>query len=343
MPASPPDAAPGAPAVQVAARLLMEGRADEAVRWLEAFLEAAPAYATAHVVLAKAYEAAGRRADALEAWNRAAFLVPESPLVRRERARLLGTVPTAPPPPAARIPTPAPEAAPPPPAAPPEPTALPPPEPPTEAAPTPVAEGPTAAAERADPSPPALPGEAPVPEAAPATEGATTLAEEPLVMAPEAEGAPEPEAPPEEEEPAWRLLEETEVGVAFTPTQEEPPIISPADPGAAPYEGTPFVEDARIVEEQEGAPAFDDLDALIHQLQDAPRIRPDPHFEGPEVSFEEDEVADDMVSETLARIFAAQHQFVEAAIVYEKLAAQKPDQAEELLRKAEEMRAQGDA
>jgi hypothetical protein len=82
------------------------------------------------------------------------------------------------------------------------------------------------------------------------------------------------------------------------------------------------------------------LDSLIAQLEDAPRIRPDPAFNGPEVSFDDEDV-DEMASETLAKIYAAQHQYVEAALVYEKLAARQPDQAEEMLRRAAEMRERG--
>jgi hypothetical protein len=98
------------------------------------------------------------------------------------------------------------------------------------------------------------------------------------------------------------------------------------------------------VEEPE-APAepslADELDALIRRLEDAPRIRPDPNFRGPELSTDEADDDEDVVSETLARIYAAQRQYAEAAIVYEKLARQKPEQSEELLRRAAEMRAQG--
>ena len=50
---------------------------------------------------------------------------------------------------------------------------------------------------------------------------------------------------------------------------------------------------------------------------------------------------DDLASETLAKIYAAQHQYVEAAVIYEKLAARQPDQAEELLDRAAELRRRG--
>ena len=56
-------------------------------RW-RACRAATPTYAAAHVLLAVALDAAGDPAEALAAWHRAAFLVPRSPLVRRERQRL---------------------------------------------------------------------------------------------------------------------------------------------------------------------------------------------------------------------------------------------------------------
>lgn len=79
--------------IQDAARHLAENRAGEAVAVLERLVEEFPAYVTAHVLLAKAYEAHRRMADALSAWHHAYFLMPGSPLVLRERARLLRAEP----------------------------------------------------------------------------------------------------------------------------------------------------------------------------------------------------------------------------------------------------------
>ena len=81
----------------------------------------------------------------------------------------------------------------------------------------------------------------------------------------------------------------------------------------------------------------DELDDLISQLEHAPRIKPDPAYDGPEVSLDVGDV-DDMASETLAKIYAAQHQYVEAALVYEKLAARQPADADRLLDRAAELR-----
>src|SRR5690606_31779782 len=159
------------------------------------------------------------------------------------------------------------------------------------------------------------------------------------------------------DEGGWALLEETEAPLD-APGLAEARIAPPVDPAAPPDPpGDEGVEDARVVEEVgappeapapdaaeapiDGPPTLaDELDTLISQLEDAPRIRPDPTFQGPDVSFDE-EIADDMVSETLARIYAAQRQYAEAAVVYEKLAQQRPEQADEIRRRAAEMRAQG--
>ncbi len=81
----------------------------------------------------------------------------------------------------------------------------------------------------------------------------------------------------------------------------------------------------------------DELDSLIASLETAPRIRPDPAFSGPAVRTTEADV-DAMASETLARIYAAQNQYVRAALVYETLAARDPARADEMLAQAAEMR-----
>jgi tetratricopeptide (TPR) repeat protein len=80
----------------------------------------------------------------------------------------------------------------------------------------------------------------------------------------------------------------------------------------------------------------DDLDALIHQLESA-RIQPHHDLDDlPEPKL--DNEIEDMVSETLARIYAAQSKYEEAARVYEQLAIQQPDRSITFLQKAAEMR-----
>ena len=141
------------------------------------------------------------------------------------------------------------------------------------------------------------------------------------------------------EDDGWAIIEDDMVPPA-TETPISAPLLSP-EPEADP---TP---PARPAAEPSASPApepatpdssiADDLDDLITQLDAAPRIKPDPTFSGPKVSFDESSM-DDMVSETLAKIYAAQHQYVEAAVVYEKLAVREPDHADTHLERAAEMR-----
>ena len=80
---------PSEAVIQTAARLLAAGRAAEAADRLHQLVDEAPTYAAAHVLLASALDASGRTSEALDVWRRAAFLVPQSPLVHRERQRLV--------------------------------------------------------------------------------------------------------------------------------------------------------------------------------------------------------------------------------------------------------------
>lgn len=75
--------------IQDAARHLASSQPDEAIAVLERLIVDFPCYVTAHVLLGKAYEACGRTSEALEAWHRSYFLMPGSPLIVRERMRLL--------------------------------------------------------------------------------------------------------------------------------------------------------------------------------------------------------------------------------------------------------------
>lgn len=92
-----------------------------------------------------------------------------------------------------------------------------------------------------------------------------------------------------------------------------------------------------ITEEQEKDVAPDDvaLDVLIQELESA-RIVPNPDVS--EISDEElEDDIEDLVSETLARIYATQKYFEEARQVYETLARQNPDRQHEFETKAIEM------
>ena len=82
-------------------------------------------------------------------------------------------------------------------------------------------------------------------------------------------------------------------------------------------------------------PEFEDLDALIVELESA-KIIPDPDVKAIPADELETEI-EDVVSETLARIYAAQRYFQEAGRVYEKLAEQNPERTDEFQQKAQQM------
>ncbi|MEO0558671.1 MAG: tetratricopeptide repeat protein [Bacteroidota bacterium] len=335
---------PSEAAIQTAARLLAAGRSAEAADQLQKLVDEAPTYAAAHVLLASALDASGRPADALEVWRRAAFLVPQSPLVHRERQRLVKASHSA-------APTPEPETVPvdtwdDKDAAPDVvPTVEE--EPPTETdspdlglAPEPPPEADGSSPEAAPTEPDEIPQE-PV-DAPPES---TPRADEPLEMPllpPEGDASAMPSPSPAEDDlddDGWAILEDD----LAPPTAEAPlaiPLLPPepesTTPAAAQLEPEPKID----LEPEATTPdssIADDLDALITQLDAAPRIKPDPTFSGPKVTFDESSM-DDMVSETLAKIYAAQHQYVEAAVVYEKLAEREPDHADAHLERAAELR-----
>jgi tetratricopeptide (TPR) repeat protein len=235
--------------IQDAARHLAEARTGEAVAVLERLVADFPAYVTAHVLLAKAYEASGRGNGALEAWHRAYFLMPGSPLIIRERTRLLRSVPVE------------------------------------------------------DESVTLF---APAMSSSPDTDEAPTDA-----MRDEEEGAEAVEAPDAAHDTAG-----PEAAV-----EAAPDVLTEANESAAEPDDEP-----------------DDLDTLIRQIENAPRIRPDAHFKEDAVEEDEDDDHDEMVSETLARIYEAQKQYDAAAHAYEQLADQRPERATELLSKAAELR-----
>lgn len=143
----------------------------------------------------------------------------------------------------------------------------------------------------------------------------------------------EPEAAAPDVEDVAQDFEDTAPGgedVAVSPSEGE---------DAAGFEGAAQdVEDAR--QDVEGAepapPGNEDLDRLIAELESA-RIVPRPDLEGlPEPALEDD--IEDIVSVTLARIYASQGQYDEAARVYDLLADQQPDNEQEFRAKAAEMR-----
>ena len=376
---SPPTSAAPVAEIQRSALLLADGKSAEAVRRLEALSAAVPAYATSQVLLAKAYEAEQRWEDALEAWHRAHFLAPGSPLIQRERRRLLEAKARAteaellP-----RVPSEAPvdrsseevdgEIAE-------EPgeqdevvenamvepvevqaetmpdealldEAQPDEDPHKVAEPSDSEEQPETLAEEL---PEAIPevfvdDSTPVSDALGA-ETAEPMAAEPIVRVPDGEagwrkpsGEIRGEADAESADTGWAVVSETETERTERVVIEAQ-IAAPIDePSLDVRTETEYIKDAPVV----GADAAvaDDLDSLIRELEDAPRIRPDPDFVGEDDNGGfDDEIADDMVSETLARIYVAQGQFGEAASVYEKLAEEHPEQVRVFRKKAADVRA----
>lgn len=100
--------------------------------------------------------------------------------------------------------------------------------------------------------------------------------------------------------------------------------------------GHPQDHRADVPSERPAKSPLDDLDSLIVELESA-RIVPRPD-DDPAPAANLDNDVEGMVSETLARIFASQSQFAEAARIYEKLSAVHPGRADEFRTKAAAMR-----
>ncbi|NNE45455.1 MAG: hypothetical protein HKN37_02215 [Rhodothermales bacterium] len=89
--------------------------------------------------------------------------------------------------------------------------------------------------------------------------------------------------------------------------------------------------------ELDAVPEEVELDRLIDELESAKIVPAEDPESVPEPDLSVD--IDDVVSETLARIYATQSQYTEAARVYDRLALENPDRADEFETKASEMRA----
>ena len=341
--------------IQNAIGLLEQGRTDEAVPLLRRLIDTAPAYVTAYVLLARSYEAQQQWREALEVWQRAQFLMPNSPTIREgvERMTVRMTVPSWFPRPGQEAPV-AEEAYPQ--------------EAVSEAAPAaaPAADADTytdadVAAAWVPPEEPVLGvhvsgDEEPVLDvpAPPGAEAAVSwhepvppedddfvdLTEPPAGADTTLEGPPLDDAEAEDAE-----VDDAEVDDAEVDDTEAEDILYAGPPilPETPSADAPSEEDAEEAGEapssgvDRAAEDFADLDRLIDELESA-RIVPRPDLDViPPPELEDD--IEDMVSETLARIYASQGQYDEAARVFELLSAQQPDRAEEFLGKAEAMRA----
>lgn len=335
--------------IQHAIGLLEQGRAGEAISVLQHLVEAMPAYVTAHVLLARAYEAEQQWQQAQDVWHRAQFFMPNSPTIHQGIARVnrrmaaswfaAGTWEEAEPDVAEEGSQ----------------------EEPVEGMTWVPLEEPTLDVHIPEDEDA---GQAPAVEEAPfedrsemgvlpfdgsADDAAPVEVPDLEVHQPEREPPP---VVPEDAGPDDAAPEEAEAGVRWqvpVPPEDPDAFVDLTDlPDAPPVESASSVESDSSVEPepQADAPQFDapreapylsDLDRLIDELESA-RIVPRPDLDAlPPPDLEDD--IEDVVSETLARIYASQRQFDEAARVYELLSAQQPERAAEFLRKAEEMRA----
>ncbi len=129
-------------------------------------------------------------------------------------------------------------------------------------------------------------------------------------------------------------------GLAGAGSSAEPP--APDDLSTTPEEQVERIEEDGDT---------DDLDHLIDELQSAridpdpeamtdPSAPPDPPADAPADSASKE--AEEIVSETLARIHAGQDDYRKAARIYAQLAEQDPDRADEFREKATDMREKAD-
>ncbi|MFP4228806.1 MAG: tetratricopeptide repeat protein [Salinivenus sp.] len=258
-----------APDLQDALNALQRRDLDTAIATLEDTVDTMPAHPTAHVLLARAYETRDRWSDALTHWAQAQRLVPNSPVAREGKTRVLRKMETN--------------------------------DPPQD-----------------------------VPRLLDVV-SASDLGLDPSRTPSEEQDAPSDASEAPDDLAKLRQHAETEArrGGARSGLADAPDLPASDD--------TP--ED-RVADLEAEAPD-DDLDRLIDELESA-RIDPDPDAADAPAPDLDDEEADDLVSETLARIYKQQGQYGEAARVYDKLAEQQPDRSEEFRQEAAEMRSRAE-
>ena len=223
------------PAIDKAYWHLKQGKSDEAIPVLKQLAQKLPTYVTPHVLLAWAYENKEQWSEALDNWQHAYFLMPNSPAVQQGLQRAM-----------------------------------------------------EAGSEASFASPSSSTEEAPP-------------AQKPPQSSPPAGQPTDHES--SQPSPGKLLSELSE------PADQEAPLSSPGE--------------------------FDHLDRLIDELE-AARIEPHPDLDELPSPNLENEI-EDVVSETLARIYVAQEQYDEAARVFRKLAEQDPARSQEFLEEADEM------
>ena len=354
------------PDLQDAISHLQQNNADAAITVLEAKIDELPAHLTAHVLLARAYEAKQRWADALTSWENVRFLMPNSPVAREGKERVLrrlGQDDTS----SESSPSPTPadsaDASPDDTGAPPDDDSSPVPDsapegtdsseaPPSdeESTPTPSTAAASDPATDASPDAPSSPEAPDTASTAPASDASSSEAASDQTDDTEPPSEPDsserrgpttaPEAVSELEQLRQKAEEEARKGGARgNRTEKAPSPASEQDETPDPESETDLSDtpEERVREMNED----DDLERLIDELESA-RIEPNPDVEEVPTPDLDDEV-DDIVSETLARIHEAQDEYRKAAQIYVKLASQEPDQARTYLQKASKMRERAEA
>ena len=289
------------PDLQDAINHLQKQDVDGAIATLERKIDELPAHLTAHVLLARAHEAKQQWQQALTCWENVYFLIPNSPVAREGKRRVLRKMDRG-------------EEA----------------DDIEEAAPA-VPGAPTATA----PEPPASAPSAPEPpESAPADEPAEAAPAPPPMDADDERETAEDILSPDDDGPTTAPEAVSELEKLRQQAEEE------ARQGGARAglgnQGVPSIGDDEAPDDDASDDEEDDLDRLIEELESA-RIEPKPDMDDVPAPDLEDDV-DDLVSETLARIHEAQEDYRRAAQIYVKLASQDPDQARTYLEKAAEMR-----
>lgn len=284
------------PDIQDAIDLIEQGAPAEAIPLLEAVAERMPTYVAVHAMMARAYEAEQQHEDARAAWERAAFLMPNSPAICEGLARVRTALQATRPASDERL----------------------------RVDLDLLAE--LDAALEAPFNPFARPPQSETPTVDLDEDRPVSLAEASLALIERALSEAQIEA------------EETTAQTETPPEEEEeiPPAASEASAQTLAARRALDAEAAAQERTALSSEGEEDLDRLIDELG-AARIVPQPDVEDlPPLDLDDD--IDDMVSETLARIYASQEQYAEAARIYEQLARQQPDQAERFLAEAAAMR-----
>ena len=309
--------------IQPPLELLKKGKAAEAIPMLEFISRQMPSHVSCHVLLAQAYAEEERWQEALSSWQNASFLMPNSPAIRkgfrdvlhilsRQTIKLIATAP----------------------------------EPEPEIEPSEDTEIRDALLDEligGDSAMDVLENDL---EASVESRRSTDIDFDEL-------NAGEPEADPEESDTEESDTEEPDAEEPDTvesdlTAKELEPEEDAADetvtkPGYTPkniFASKVPPPLAHLATDPESIAEDLELDELIHELETA-RIVPRPEHEIIEAPVLEADI-DDMVSETLARIYEGQKQFGEAARVYEKLAAMQPDRASHFKQRATELRARAE-